>query len=59
MKAEIVNGNLVLTLPLQKPPTPSSSGKTLLVATSHGTQKTNLTVDGKVVSIGVNAFIPR
>jgi hypothetical protein len=56
MKAEIINGNLVLTLPLQKP-APSATGKTLVVATSHGNQKSEVTVQGKPVHIGVNAYI--
>jgi hypothetical protein len=56
MNAEIINGNLVLTLPLQKP-TPSATGKTLVVATSHGNQKSEVTVNGKPVHIGVNAYI--
>ena len=56
MKAEIINGNLVLTLPLQKP-APSATGKTLVVATSHGNQKTDAKVDGKQLWIGVNAYV--
>ena len=56
MKAEIINGNLVLTLPLQKPAA-SATGKTLVVATSHGNQKTDAKVDGKQLWIGVNAYV--
>jgi hypothetical protein len=56
MKAEIIDGNLVLTLPLEKP-TPSASGKTLVVASTHGNQKTSLQIEGKVVTVGVNAYI--
>jgi hypothetical protein len=58
MKAEIVNGCLVLTLPLGTP-APSSSGKTLVVASSHGNRKTAAKVDGKEIVVGVNAYIPR
>lgn len=58
MKAEIVNNELVIRLPLGKP-TPSASGKTLVVATSHGNQKTEAKVDGKPIVIGVNAYIQR
>ena len=58
MKAEIINGNLVLTLPLGKP-TPSASGKTLVVASSHGNQKTEAKVDGKPIVVGVNAYVYR
>lgn len=58
MKAEIVDGNLVITLPMQTP-SPSASGKTLVVASSHGNQKTEAEIDGKRIVIGVNAYIPR
>ena len=56
MKAEIIDGNLVLTLPLEKP-TPSASGKTLVVASTHGNQRTTVEIDGKPVTVGVNAYI--
>lgn len=58
MKAEIVNGNLVITIPMQTP-TPSATGKTLVVASSHGNVKTSATVNGKEITIGVNAYITR
>jgi hypothetical protein len=58
MKAEIVNGCLVLTLPLGTP-APSASGKTLVVASSHGNKTTSATVDGKQIVVGVNAYIRR
>lgn len=57
MQVEIVNGNLVITMPLQTP-TPSSSGKTLVVASSRGNVKTSVLVAGKPVTIGVNAYVP-
>ena len=40
MKAEIVGKNLVITVPLTDP-TPSASGKTLVVASSHGNKETD------------------
>jgi hypothetical protein len=58
MKAEIVNGSLVLTLPLGTP-APSASGKTLVVASSHGNKTTTATVDGKPIVVGLNAYIRR
>jgi hypothetical protein len=58
MKAEIVNGCLVLTLPLGTP-APSASGKTLVVASSHGNKTTAATIDGKPIVVGVNAYIRR
>ena len=34
-------------------------GKSLVVATSHGNQKTDAVVNGQPVVIGVNAYIAR
>lgn len=39
------------------PPAPSKSGKTQVVATSRGNQPTTGTIGGKVVYLGVNAYI--
>lgn len=58
MQAKIDNGSLVITLPLAGL-RPSSSGKTLLVATTNGNVKTPLLVDGKPVTIGVNAYVSK
>ena len=56
MHVKIENGNLVITLPMQTP-SPSSSGKTLIVATSGGNKDTDVIVNGKNVTVGVNAYI--
>ncbi len=56
MKVEIIAGNLVITIPMQTP-TPSSTGKTLVVASSHGNTVTSATVNGKPVTVGLNAYI--
>lgn len=58
MKVEIVGKNLVITMPLQTP-TPSSTGKTLVVATSSGNKETTAQVDGKNITVGVNAYIKK
>jgi hypothetical protein len=47
---------LIIKLPLQSP-TPSSTGKSLIVATSGGIQVTPVIINGKPVNVGVNAFI--
>lgn len=57
MKAEINGGNLILTIPMNDEPTPSASGKTLVVATTHGNQPTTCEVAGKPVIVGCNAYI--
>jgi len=56
MEAKIENGKLVITIPMQAPQR-SASGKTLVVASTRGNVKTAAMVDGKPVTIGVNAYI--
>lgn len=56
MKAETKNGRIIISLKIRKP-TPSKSGKTLLVASTRGVQTTGIEVDGKPVRIVANAFI--
>jgi hypothetical protein len=56
MKVTIEKGELVIRIPMQQP-TPSSSGKTLVVASSHGNQVTAAIVNGKPVYVGLNAYI--
>lgn len=56
VKAEIKANKLILTLDLQDP-TPSASGKTLVVATTHGNVQTSVTVNDKPITVGVNAYI--
>ena len=58
MKAEIKGNDLIITIPMN-PPRPSGSGKTLVVATSGGNKATTAVVDGKPVTIGVNAYISK
>jgi hypothetical protein len=38
-------------------PTPSASGKTLVVASTRGNQKTSLQIDGKDLYLGLNAYV--
>jgi hypothetical protein len=59
VKATIENGELIIRLPLNKTPVSSSSGKTLVVASSHGNQKTDAVINGQDVVVGVNAYIAR
>ncbi len=58
MKAEIVGKNLVITIKLQKP-SPSKKGKSLIVATSHGFQATTAVINGKPVTVSLNAVIKK
>jgi hypothetical protein len=59
MKVSIENGELVIRLPLNKPPVPSVSGKTLVVASTHGNQRTDAVLEGQPIILGVNAYIAR
>lgn len=56
MEATIENGILIVRMPLQQP-TPSASGKTLVVASSHGNIQTPCIIAGRNVTIGFNAYI--
>jgi len=56
MTATIEGNELVIRIPTQ-PPTPSATGKTLVLASTHGNVKTNVLVQGKPVTIGLNAYI--
>jgi hypothetical protein len=58
MKVEIKGNELIITVEMQKP-TPSASGKTLVVASSHGNQATTAIIDGKPVIVGLNAYIKK
>jgi len=60
MKIEIdaKTNELVIRMPMGTP-TPSASGKTLVVASSRGNVQTSLLIDGKPVTVGLNAYIPR
>lgn len=56
LNVEIKDNKLFIEIDLEKP-TPSSSGKTLVVATTHGNIVTTAQVDGKPVIMGLNAYI--
>jgi hypothetical protein len=58
LNVEIKNNKLFIEIDLEKP-TPSSSGKTLVVASTHGNTVTTAEVDGKPITIGLNAYIKR
>ena len=47
---------LVIRIPMTKA-TPSASGKTLVVASTRGNQKTGLQVDGNDLYVGVSAYV--
>ena len=58
MEVKIENGKLIISIDMQAP-TPSASGKTLVVATTHGNVTTDCVIDGKPVVVGLNAYIKK
>jgi hypothetical protein len=56
MSTEIKGEQLIITLDLQAP-SPSASGKTLVVASTHGNTVTTAVIDGKAVIVSCNAYI--
>lgn len=56
MTAKIEGKELVIRLPLEK--TRSVSGKSIVIASTHGNADAGLTFEGKPVKVGVNAYIP-
>jgi hypothetical protein len=56
MNAKIEKNELVIRIPLQSP-RPSASGKTMVVATTGGFKTTDAKIDGKPISISINATI--
>lgn len=57
MKVKIEDGVLVIKIPVEKDPKPSSTGKTLGVATSHGNVETDCEYQGKTLIVGLNAYV--
>lgn len=56
MNVEIRGNRLCIEIDLEKP-TPSASGKTLVVASTRGNAVTDVLVDGKPVTVGLNTYI--
>ncbi len=59
MTAKIVGDKLVIEIPINPVPVSSSTGKTLVIASTHGNQVTEAQVQGKSVIVGLNAYIPK
>jgi hypothetical protein len=58
MEVKIEDNKLHIIIEMQEP-TPSASGKTLVVASSYGNIMTNVRVNGQQVTVGVNAYIKK
>jgi hypothetical protein len=59
LTATIEGTDLVIRVPLNATPVLSASNKTLVIASSHGNQKTDATVNGQPIIVGVNAYVFR
>jgi hypothetical protein len=57
LTAAIEDGCLVIRVPMNPTPVRSASGKTLVVASTHGNKQTEVEVDGKPVIVGLNAYV--
>lgn len=57
MQVEVTDSEVIIRLPRINPPKPSSTGKSLLVATTNGNKPTTATVADKPVVVSVNAYI--
>jgi hypothetical protein len=51
----VAKGVMTITIPMQKA-APSSSGKSMVVATTSGNITTDCIIDGKPVVLGLNAY---
>lgn len=59
MNAAIKDGMLIINIPVQTPAPLSKSRKSRVIASTNGNVKLpSLIVDGKTVTIGINAYIP-
>jgi hypothetical protein len=58
IKTEIKGNQLIITADLETP-TPSASGKTMVIVSSRGNMRTNVTVDGKPLTLGLNAYVAK
>lgn len=57
MFVKLEGKELVIRIPINDPLPPSKTGKTLVVASSHGNKQTEVIVNGQAVVVGLNAYI--
>lgn len=58
IETKIEGTKLIITCDMEEPK-PSASGKSLVVASTRGNMKTECMVDGKPLTIGLNAYISK
>lgn len=59
MEVTIEKNVLIIRIPVNNPPAPSKSGKSLIVASTGGNMTTTVQVGGKPLIVGLNAYINR
>lgn len=59
MKVEVVNGNIVITLPINSALPLSASQKTRVAATTGGFKTSEATINGLPISVSVNCTVPK
>jgi hypothetical protein len=57
LTAAIEGEYLVIKVPLNPTPVRSATGKTLVVASTHGNKETDVQIQGQPVFLGLNAYI--
>lgn len=57
MKVEIKDGQMIITIDLEKSPRASKSGKTKVVATTGGFKVSDAEIYGQKIAVSVNATI--
>ena len=56
---EIKNGTLIIELPIEPPRRSKSSGKTYIIASTHGFRRTGVVFEGHEIYLSLNAgFYP-
>jgi len=58
VSAEVKDGKLIVTADLGIP-APSKSGKTLIIASTHGPLHTAAVVEGKPLTVNLNAYVAK
>ncbi len=54
---KIEHGLMTIQIPIEDPPALSASGKSKVIASTRGNQVTDREIDGKLITIGLNAYI--
>ena len=57
LTASIEDGSLVIKVPMNSTPVRSATGKTLVVASTHGNKQIEVEIEGQPVFLGLNAYI--